>query len=94
MGKAENKIESYLRKQSLIHNFDCYKFISPGNNGVPDRIVIGNGKTVFVETKSETGSLRELQQEVTNDMRSKGAIVYTAHTKEEVDDIINDLLKN
>ena len=40
----------------------AYKFVSPGNDGVPDRIAIcPNGKLVFVELKTNTGKLSALQ---------------------------------
>ncbi len=41
----------------------AYKWVSPGNDGVPDRIVILPDRApVFVELKSETGQLTRLQQ--------------------------------
>lgn len=40
----------------------AYKWTSPGNDGVPDRIVILPGmRPVFVELKTETGKLSALQ---------------------------------
>ena len=54
MGKPEGTIENYLIKKATENNCLCYKFVSPGKRGVPDRIVIGKGKTIFVELKSET----------------------------------------
>ena len=41
----------------------CYKFISPGNDGVPDRIIITpKGAVWFVELKTETGRLSPRQR--------------------------------
>lgn len=41
----------------------AYKWTSPGNDGVPDRIVILPGmRPVFVELKTETGKLSALQE--------------------------------
>lgn len=41
----------------------AYKFISPGNAGVPDRIVILPDKQpIFIELKAEKGKLTELQK--------------------------------
>ena len=41
----------------------AYKWASPGNDGVPDRIVILPGEMpYFVELKSETGRLSALQK--------------------------------
>lgn len=40
----------------------CYKFTSPGNAGVPDRIVIlPNGEMIFVELKTEIGKISKIQ---------------------------------
>lgn len=91
MGKPEGKIENYLIKQAKAHNFLCYKFTSPSSSGVPDRILIGNGKTIFIETKSSTGKTRELQDEVIQEMREHGACVFVANTKQKIDNIITYL---
>lgn len=40
----------------------AYKWVSPGNDGVPDRIVIfPNQAPIFVELKTEKGKLSPLQ---------------------------------
>ncbi len=50
----ESSIESYLVRKVKEHGGLCYKFVSPGNPGVPDRIIITpTGKTVYVELKTE-----------------------------------------
>ena len=36
----ESSIESYLVRKVKEHGGLCYKFVSPGNPGVPDRIII------------------------------------------------------
>lgn len=92
MGKAEGIIEKYLVRQAKFHGFLCYKFISPSNSGVPDRILIGNGHTIFVETKSKTGKLSELQKEIIKEMKKQGATVYVPYTKKQVDSIIQSIL--
>ena len=52
----ESSIESYLVRKVKEHGGLCYKFVSPGNPGVPDRIIITpTGKTVYVELKTEIG---------------------------------------
>lgn len=51
----------------------AFKWVSPGNAGVPDRIVIFPGKPpVFVELKTETGCLTSLQQVQINRLRALG----------------------
>lgn len=43
----------------------CLKFVSPGVNGVPDRIVmLPGGRIIFVEMKAKNGRLSQQQQAV------------------------------
>lgn len=59
----ESEIEKILTSEVKKLGGRAYKWVSPGNDGVPDRIVIfRNGEPVFVELKSETGRLSPLQE--------------------------------
>ena len=59
----ESKIESELRKRVRQAGGEAYKFLSPGHNGVPDRIVIfPNRRPIFVELKAEHGELSAIQK--------------------------------
>lgn len=91
MGKPEGIIENYLKKQSKEHDCLCYKFTSPGKRGVPDRIVIGFGHTIFVELKSETGDLRKQQEFRINEMKAHGADVRVLNTKQKIDEFFQKL---
>lgn len=51
----EAKVEKYLTDQVNSLGGICWKFTSPGTTGVPDRIVILNGKTFYVELKRPKG---------------------------------------
>lgn len=93
MGKPEGVIETYLYKQAKKNNILCYKFTAPSTAGVPDRVLIGNGKTVFVELKRPGGKPRPLQIAIHKRMREHGAIVFVADTKPLVDDIIQFMIK-
>ena len=88
----ENVVETYLRKKAKENDCLCYKFITGGSmSGVPDRVIIGHGKTVFVETKAPGKIPRKLQQYVIRIMREHGATVYVADTKEKIDNLISDI---
>lgn len=91
--KPEGEIEAYLINQCEKNKILCYKFVSPGNSGVPDRILIGNGKTVFVELKAPGEKPRALQVYVMKKMTKAGADVRVADTKDLVDAIIKDIKK-
>ena len=59
----ESSIESYLVRKVKERGGLCYKFVSPGNPGVPDRIIITPaGETIYVELKTETGRLARIQK--------------------------------
>ena len=54
----------------------CYKFVSPGNRGVPDRLVITpDGCVFFVELKSQTGRLSELQKFQKSELEKRNVTV-------------------
>ena len=91
MGK-EAIIEKYLKTQAVKNDFLCYKFVSPSNDGVPDRILIGNGLTFFVELKAPGEKPRKLQERVFAKMQKHGAIVYVIDSKEGVDKLFEEIL--
>lgn len=58
----EKQIESKFVKQIKLMGGRAYKFISPGNIGVPDRIVIWpDGSIEFIELKTAKGRLSKTQ---------------------------------
>lgn len=91
MGRAEGYVENYLVKKAKEKGFLCLKFTSPGTRGVPDRIVVGHGKTIFIETKSKTGTPSELQKLRIKQLRDHGAEVYIASSREQIDQILETI---
>lgn len=78
-GLSESVVESELRKYTLKAGGKSYKFVSPGNAGVPDRIVIlPEFGVLFVELKTDTGQLRKSQIIQCRRMHNKGACVLVA----------------
>lgn len=60
--ERERDIESRLRKQIEDMGGLFWKFTSPGNDGVPDRIAIfPDGRIVFVELKTARGVVSRIQ---------------------------------
>lgn len=59
----ESEIEKILVREVKKQGGVAYKWVSPGNDGVPDRIVVFPGKKpVFVELKTDRGKLTALQK--------------------------------
>lgn len=88
MGKAEGYVEDYLKKKTRAAGYLCYKFVSPGIKGVPDDIIIHNGRVTFIETKSLTGTTSASQNKRISEMQSHGADVRVLNTRELVDKFI------
>ena len=72
----ERDIEAYLRRRVEMLGGMAMKFVSPGNDGVPDRIVIMPGGLVtFVELKAPGGRLRAIQKWQHERIRKRGCEV-------------------
>lgn len=82
-------IETYLRDQVKKAGGKAYKFESPGNDGVPDRLVIfPNNRIYFVELKAPGKKPRPLQLKQMRDLENFGCDVFVIDSKEKVDRFI------
>ena len=74
----ESGIERYLVNRVKKMGGLCFKFESPGNPGVPDRIVItAEGRVIFVELKTDVGRLEKIQKYRIEEMRKRHVDVRT-----------------
>lgn len=92
----EKEIEQYLCKKvkNELHG-RAFKFVSPGFNGVPDRVVlVPMGRIYFVELKAPGKKMRKLQIWVADLIRGLGFVVLMIDTKEKVDDFIRSVMEN
>lgn len=88
----EKEIEAYLRTRISSFGGRAYKFISPGNDGVPDRLVcLPGGKAIFVELKTTGGKLRPLQAMQIHRLQDLGFPVLIINSKNQVDALIESL---
>jgi hypothetical protein len=89
MGVRENVVEGYLDEQVKLLGGITRKWVSPGRDGVPDRIVILNGVVWFVEVKTVGGGRSNVQIREHQRLRDNGANVCTVYGKEGVDRLID-----
>lgn len=69
----EKEIEKILVAEVKKLGGRAYKWVSPGNDGVPDRIVIfPNRAPLFVELKADNGKLSALQKVQIDRLKSLG----------------------
>lgn len=87
----EAKLEELLKKTVERIGGKTFKFISPGNNGVPDRIVLYQGNVFFVELKSPGGNLRPLQKAKCREFERLGFHVYVIDSVETLEAFINEI---
>lgn len=72
----ESEIEARLVRGVKTLGGVAYKFVSPGNAGVPDRLVIlPGGRILFAELKADGGRLSKMQRYQIGRLRQLGAEV-------------------
>lgn len=85
----ERDIEIYLRDQVKKIKGRAYKFESPGNSGVPDRLVLlPGGRVFFIELKAPGKKSRPLQVAQQRKIASLGCEVLEIDSFEKVDRFI------
>lgn len=102
MGVRENKVEKYLDTKIVELGGITRKWVSPGVDGVPDRIVfLPCGSTVLmnlcvrddeiylVEVKTVDGELSVAQEREHATLRAAGANVTTVYGERGVDGFID-----
>jgi hypothetical protein len=89
----EAVIENHLREQIEARNGLCIKFMDPGQNGAPDRLVVLHGHpTYYVELKRpHLGVLEDSQKRYHQRLRDRGQRVWVLWSKEDVDTFINEI---
>ena len=85
----EKEIEAYLVKRVKELGGRSYKWVSPGNVGVPDRIVLlPGGRIIFVELKQPGKRPTAVQRVVMAQLRALDFRATWTDSKEGVDEIL------
>ena len=88
----ERKIEEKLRNAVRQKGGLCWKFVSPGNAGVPDRIVLmQKGKVAFVEVKAPGETMRPLQEKRKRQLESLGFKVFCLDSARDIPKLISEI---
>lgn len=89
---AEKIIEQKLVRAVKMMGGLAPKFVSPGLNGVPDRIVLLPGaKLAFVELKADGKKPRPLQVKRKRQLEALGFLVYCIDSPEQIGGIIHEI---
>ena len=70
----------------------AYKFVSPGNDGVPDRIVVlPDTAPMFLELKTESGRLSRLQKVQITRLENLGQNVRVLYGAKDVENFLEEM---
>lgn len=93
MKPLERDLEKQVREYAESRGVLCYKFVSPGHRGVPDRLLISaTGKVLFLELKRIGKNLNALQLREHRLLRARHVPVFTADSVSVACRIIDELL--
>jgi len=88
----ESHIERRMGEMVTRRGGLYYKFVSPGQPGVPDRIiVVPGGQCVFVELKTEVGRLSNIQKWQIERMKKMGLDVRKVSGWEQARALVEEL---
>ena len=88
----EKQIEQKLIKAIKSMGGLCLKFVSPGFDGVPDRLVLlPHGKIAFVELKANGKKMRPLQVKRKRQLEELGFLVYCIDNTEQIGGVLDEI---
>ncbi len=88
----ESTIERYLVKQVAKAGGRAYKWVSPGNRGVPDRIVMLPGAVLLLaELKTRKGRLATAQRLQKKTICNMGFMFAVIRSKDDVNLVLTEL---
>ena len=88
----EKEVEQKLVKAVKLKGGLCFKFTSPGFNGVPDRLVLlPKGRIAFIELKAPGKKPRALQIRRMKQLSALGFACYVLDNIDEIGGVIDEI---
>ena len=88
----ESVIERNLVTEVKKRGGLAVKFVSPGLDGVPDRLVLfPGGKMAFVELKAPGKNMRPIQEKRARQLTAVGFRVYCVDNKEMIGGVLDEI---
>lgn len=90
----EKKLEEKFRVAVSKAGGKAYKFTSPGNDGVPDRLVVLPGGYIgFVELKQKGKKPTPLQNKRIRELRNLGCSVHVLDDPADIEAVIDSIAR-
>lgn len=88
----ERELEAKFREEVKVRGGRAYKFVSPGNSGVPDRLVVlPEGRLGFVELKQKGKKPTKLQERQHKILRNLGCCVAVLDRPEDIGQVLDKI---
>lgn len=88
----EREVEKVLVRQARQRGGRALKFVSPGYDGVPDRIVLlPKGKLAFIELKAPGKKMRALQIKRKDQLEKLGFSVYCIDDTKKIGGVLDEI---
>ena len=86
--QIERKLVTAVRQRGGM----CPKWVSPGLDGVPDRVILfPGGRMAFAETKAPGKKLRPLQAKRKAQLESLGFRVFVIDGTEQIEGVLDEI---
>ena len=88
----EKNIEEQLVKAVRLMGGLAPKFVSPGFDGVPDRLLLlPNGRIAFAELKAPGKKMRPLQKRRKHQLEALGFRIFIIDSTEQIGGVLDEL---
>lgn len=87
----EKHLENELKKSVESIDGICWKLVSPGTTGVPDRICLKSGRVVFAEVKAPGAKPRPIQNRRMTQLRDQGFQVFVVDSLDGIAEVSDAL---
>lgn len=87
----ESILQGRIRVHLINEGWFVVKLINTSKPGMPDLMAIKDGKTFFLEVKTDKGRVSKLQEHHIEGLNAMGVPAYVVRSVSEVKDILSQL---